>query len=111
MNSKVRAIMIMVALIGLSATCIYWYTYEEPNKTIKEQPGPSCDTNKIDTWVPTKEDIAYQDSMYQIIQNTQSDVDTIKVHIDYILERLEYPDGTYDSIRIVSNKNKENQSR
>ena len=111
MNSKVRAIMMMVALIGLSATCIYWYNYkEEPIKTNKEE-LPLCDTTKIDTWVPTKEDIAYQDSMYQIIQETQSDVDTIKVHIEYILERLEYSDGTSDSIRIVSNKNKENQSR
>ena len=32
-------------------------------------------------WVPTKEDIAYQDSMYTIIQNTQSDVDTIKIQV------------------------------
>ena len=54
-------------------------------------------------WIPTKEDIAYQDSMYQIILNTQNDVDTIKVHIEYILERLEYSDGNSDSIRIVSN--------
>ena len=52
-------------------------------------------------WIPTKEDIAYQDSMYTIIQNTQSDIDTIKESIIYILERLDYKDGTYDSIRYV----------
>ena len=68
-------------------------------------------------WVPTKEDIAYQDSMYTIIQNTQSDIDTIKQSIVYILERLDYEDGTYDSIRYVKggkidkDRNKENQSR
>ena len=52
-------------------------------------------------WIPTAEDILYQDSMYQIIQNTQSDIDTIKQNIVYILERLDYKDGTYDSIRYV----------
>ena len=43
-------------------------------------------------WVPTKEDIEYQDSMYTIIQNTQSDVDTIKVQVQQIIERLDYYD-------------------
>ena len=56
---------------------------------------------KEQTWIPTAEDIAYQDSMYQIIQNTQNDIDTIKDNIMYILERLEYQDGSYDSIRYV----------
>ena len=56
---------------------------------------------KEQTWIPTAEDIAYQDSMYQIIQNTQNDIDTIKNNIMYILERLEYQDGSYDSIRYV----------
>ena len=52
-------------------------------------------------WIPTKEDIAYQDSMYNIIQQTQSDLDTIKKEITYILERLDYGDGNWDSIRYV----------
>tara|TARA_R100000900_G_scaffold83546_2_gene65785 strand:- start:2834 stop:3175 length:342 start_codon:yes stop_codon:yes gene_type:complete len=52
-------------------------------------------------WIPTEEDIAYQDSMYQIIQNTQKDITEIKDDIVYILERLDYPDGTWDSIRYV----------
>jgi len=43
-------------------------------------------------WIPSKEDIAYQDSMYTIIQNTQSDVDTIKVQVQMIIERLDYED-------------------
>ena len=54
-------------------------------------------------WVPTVEDIAYQDSMFCIIEQTQMDVDTIKQDIDkilYKLDRLEYDDGTYDSIRM-----------
>jgi len=52
-------------------------------------------------WVPTKEDIAYQDSMYTIIRNTQNDVTDIKEDIVLILERLDYEDGTWDSIRYV----------
>ena len=52
-------------------------------------------------WVPTKEDIAYQDSMYTIILNTQNDVTDIKQDIVLILERLDYEDGTWDSIRYV----------
>ena len=52
-------------------------------------------------WVPTKEDILYQDSMYTIIRNTQNDVTNIKEDIVHILERLDYVDNTYDSIRYI----------
>ena len=52
-------------------------------------------------WIPTAEDIAYQDSMYTIIKNTQNDLTDIKEDIVHILERLDYADGTYDSIRYV----------
>ena len=54
-----------------------------------------------EVWIPTADDIAYQDSMYQIIQSTQSDISDIKKDIVHILERLDYEDGTYDSIRYV----------
>ena len=76
--------------------------YESENIIeIKDQP-----TSNEEMWIPTKEDIAYQDSMYTIIQNTQSDVDTIKIQVQLIIERLDYSDGSWDSIRYV-NKNKE----
>ena len=52
-------------------------------------------------WIPTKEDIAYQDSMFSIIQNTQNDITDIKQDIVYILERLDYSDGSWDSVRYV----------
>jgi len=52
-------------------------------------------------WVPSEEDIAYQDSMYQIIRSTQNDINDIKKDIVHILERLDYEDGTWDSIRYV----------
>jgi len=52
-------------------------------------------------WIPTAEDIAYQDSMFTIIQNTQDDITDIKQDIVLILERLDYEDGSYDSIRYV----------
>ena len=59
------------------------------------------DDDEGEMWIPTKEDIAYQDSMFNIIQQTQSDLDTIKKEITYILERLDYEDGSWDSIRYV----------
>jgi len=52
-------------------------------------------------WIPTAEDIAYQDSMYNIIQSTQNDITGIKEDIVLILERLDYEDGSWDSIRYV----------
>ena len=54
-----------------------------------------------EAWIPTAEDIAYQDSMYTIIKSTQNDLTDIKEDIVHILERLDYADGTYDSIRYV----------
>ena len=54
-------------------------------------------------WIPTKEDIQYQDSMWTIINETQKDVDIIKEDIEeilYKLDRIEYEDGTWDSVRI-----------
>ena len=54
-----------------------------------------------EVWIPTAEDIAYQDSMYTIIRNTQNDITDIKQDIVLIIERLDYEDGTYDSIRYV----------
>jgi sensor histidine kinase regulating citrate/malate metabolism len=59
------------------------------------------ETTENEMWIPTAEDIAYQDSMYTIIQNTQNDITDIKEDIVLIIERLDYADGTYDSIRYV----------
>ncbi len=89
-------IMIMFAL--LFSTLVLAGVFNEPEIVVEMEETESLETEEI--WIPTKEDIAYQDSMYCIIQNTQSDVDTIKEHIEYILDRLDYPDGTYDSIRV-----------
>ena len=72
------------------------------------------DDKKEEMWIPTAEDIAYQDSMYTIIQNTQNDITSIKEDIVHILERLDYEDGSWDSIRYVKggsidrNRNKSN---
>ena len=55
-------------------------------------------------WKPSKEDIAYQDSMYSIIEQTQLDIEGIKLDINdiiYKLDRLYYEDGSWDSIRYV----------
>ena len=59
--------------------------------------------DSVQVWIPTKEDIKYQDSMWHIINQTQKDVDIIKEDIEdilYKLDRIEYSDGTWDSVRI-----------
>jgi len=66
-----------------------------------EQPEQPEATSNEEMWIPTAEDIAYQDSMYTIIKNTQDDITEIKQDIVYIIERLDYPDGSHDSIRYV----------
>ncbi len=95
-NIGMRRTLVLLASIGLLATLCYGtYLFNEP--AIAEK---ACPLNK-DMWIPTPDDIAYQDSMYSIIQNTQNDVTDIKEDIVLILERLDYADGTWDSIRYV----------
>ena len=85
------SIMIIIALL-LSTLVLASVWPEEVVEVIEE---------KEEVWIPTEEDILYQDSMYTIIRNTQNDVTDIKEDIVHILERLDYKDGTYDSIRYV----------
>lgn len=71
---------------------------------ISPGPTPASELDGIphNYWIPTEDDIKYQDSMWTIIEETQSSVDTIRQVMDNILwklERLEYEDGTWDSIR------------
>ena len=87
------SIMIIAAL--LFSTIVLANVWTETEVVIVE------DKSKEKMWIPTKEDIAYQDSMFNIIQNTQNDVTDIKEDIVHILERLDYVDGTHDSIRYV----------
>ena len=77
------------------------WSEKEPIKPIEPPVEQVEEIDSCDIWIPTEEDIAYQDSMYTIIQNTQDDITEIKEDIVYIIERLDYKDGTYDSIRYV----------
>jgi len=88
-------IMIIVALLFSTIVLANVWQKEE----IKMVEIKNSDEEEM--WVPTKEDIAYQDSMYVIIRNTQNDITDIKKDIVYILERLDYEDGSWDSIRYV----------
>ena len=74
---------------------------EEPIKIIEPPIEQVKEVDSTTIWIPTKEDIAYQDSMFTIIQNTQDDITEIKEDIVLIIERLDYEDGTHDSIRYV----------
>ena len=89
---------IFVIVIILFSTLLIASVWPDKVEEIIEE---GTEGEQEEMWVPTPKDIAYQDSMYTIIQNTQSDVDTIKVQVQMIIERLDYKDGTYDSIRYV----------
>ena len=88
---------ILITIGALFSTLVLASVWPEKVEEVIEE-GTEAEQ---EIWIPTKEDIAYQDSMYNIIQSTQSDIDTIKQNIVYILERLDYPDGSHDSIRYV----------
>lgn len=93
-------VLLIVALV-LFSTMLLASILNSP-KPIKDlNPLPVKDS--VQVWIPTKEDIEYQDSMFAIIQQTQLEVDTIKEAIDHILyklDRIEYSDGSWDSIRV-----------
>ena len=98
-----KSIMVMIGL--LASGIIFASVWSEDTPAVEEQTPPSTeDVEEVEgMWIPTEEDIRYQDSMFCIIEQTQMDVDTIKKDIDkilYKLDRLEYDDGTYDSIRV-----------
>tara|TARA_R110001592_G_scaffold123672_3_gene331869 strand:- start:708 stop:1043 length:336 start_codon:yes stop_codon:yes gene_type:complete len=93
LTSRKTTLLIVVILLSTLVLASVWPNTEEVIETPLD--------NKEEMWIPTKEDIAYQDSMFTIIQNTQNDITDIKKDIVHILERLEYEDGTYDSIRYV----------
>ena len=90
------SIMIIAALLFSTIVLANVWTEEIEEIVVIED-----DKDEQEMWVPTKEDIQYQDSMFAIIQNTQNDVTDIKEDIEHIFERLDYVDGTYDSIRYI----------
>lgn len=97
LTSRKTVLLIIVVLLSTLVLASVWSVEEE----IKVIPLSLDVDEKQEMWIPTEEDIAYQDSMYTIIQNTQNDINEIKKDIVYILERLDYPDGSWDSIRYV----------
>jgi len=100
LTNKKTIFVIVIGLVCTLALASVWPS-EEPIPVVEPPLEQVEEIDSCEIWVPTEEDIAYQDSMYQIILNTQTDIDTIKANIVYILERLDYEDGTYDSIRYV----------
>ena len=81
-----KSILVIVVILFSSLVLASVWSGEEVEEVEVVEDG------KEEMWIPTKEDIQYQDSMYTIIQNTQSDVDTIKVQVQQIIERLDYYD-------------------
>ena len=91
----------MVIIILLVSTLVLAGVLYVPEDIEEIKESPPVNNEETEMWIPTEEDIAYQDSMYTIIKNTQDDITDIKQDIVYILEILDYPDGSHDSIRYV----------
>jgi hypothetical protein len=93
-------IFMIIALVFIATMAIASIMgIEEPTETSIDEIPQEVEG----VWIPTKEDIEYQDSMWTIINRTQKDVDIIKEDIEdilYKLDRIEYEDGTWDSVRI-----------
>ena len=88
LTSRKTILLIIVVLLSTLVLASVWSVEGEEVKIISPEVLTDEET---EMWIPTEEDIAYQDSMYN----------KIKKDIVYILERLDYPDGTWDSIRYV----------
>ena len=91
LSSPISIMVIVILLFSTIVLANVWTT-----EIIVEE---TKNDNKM--WIPTKEDISYQDSMFSIIQNTQNDVTDIKKDIVHIIERIDHIDGTHDSIRYI----------
>ena len=80
--TSINIVMIFaIALISIMAIASITRSVEETNVELIPQDSTY--------WIPTEEDIAYQDSMWIIIDETKKDVDTLKESIDHIIERLD----------------------
>ena len=93
---------LLLVLLVISSTMLFATIYNNNMESSMDIAPPVEDKDSTQVWIPTKQDIEYQDSMYAIIERTSADVDTIKEAIDHILyklERIQYVDGTYDSVR------------
>ena len=93
---------LLLMLLVISSTMLFATIYNNNMESSMDIVPPVEDKDSTQVWIPTKQDIEYQDSMYAIIERTSADVDTIKEAIDHILyklERIDYVDGTSDSIR------------
>ena len=73
-----RKTTLLAVIILLSTLVLAGVLYEPENIVEVKETPPS---NNEEMWIPTEDDIAYQDSMYQIILTTQTDIDTIKANI------------------------------
>jgi peptidoglycan hydrolase CwlO-like protein len=102
--SLTNRLCILLTITVLISTLVIASVWTNKVEEIKETPPNKCVEGNQDStqiWIPTEEDIAYQDSMYSIIQNTQNDITDIKEDIEHIFDIIENEDGTNDSVRYV----------
>ena len=96
----------VVGIICIAIVLGLW-RWMEPQSVDPRPSGPN-----YNYWIPTEEDILTIDSLYNIVKETEEDVvelnesvDRIDSKLDDLIEdRLEYDDGSYDSIRYNPNE-------
>ena len=79
-----RTLITIVLILLLALLCYGTYDYCKPIEIEETIP-----VEEKEIWIPTVEDIAYQDSMYNIIQQTSLEVDTIKDQMNIIIDKLD----------------------
>ena len=99
--SLTNRLCILLTITVLVSTLVIASVWTNEVEEIKETPPQECNEDSTQIWIPTEEDIAYQDSMYSIIQNTQNDITDIKEDIEHIFDIIENEDGAHDSVRYV----------
>ena len=65
-------------------------------------------------WIPTEEDQMYLDSLYDIVEETNNDLDTIRGDVDRIIKKLDviiYENGQSDSIRLYEDQHVKNYDK
>ena len=84
--SLTNRLCILLTISVLISTLVIMSICTNEVEEIKETPPQKCNEDSTQIWIPTEEDIAYQDSMYSIIQNTQNDITDIKEDIEHIFD-------------------------
>ena len=96
------------AFVGMIGLMIVLGGYELYKHCMHHYSDTHIETPESNYWIPSEEDKLWLDSLYEQVKRTEDDVlelnqsvNRIDRKIDEImLRRIDYPDGTWDSIKV-----------